>query len=130
MRAYGACIFLLSINEKDEQRVSLLASGPTQISHIASLRTVCGCVRRRTDRQIQKLFTKTYVANRVLDIQRLTDIGSWYHVYSAKNPADLISRGVLPSKLLNSDIWWHGPHWLLQEGNFTKNQLDLSSVNF
>ena len=26
------------------------------------------------------------------------------------------SRSVTPSELKNSDLWWHGPHWLFQIG--------------
>ncbi len=35
------------------------------------------------------------------------------HVRSKDNPADLASRGVLPSRLLDSSLWWSGPPWLL-----------------
>jgi hypothetical protein len=41
---------------------------------------------------------KVYVANRVAEIQRLMEIeaGTWKHVSSENNPADIISRGVYP----------------------------------
>lgn len=37
-----------------------------------------------------------FVANRVGQIQRLTSVGSWRHVSSANNPADILSRGLKP----------------------------------
>jgi hypothetical protein len=36
---------------------------------------------------------KTYVANRVAEIQRLTTNQTWRHVASRDNPVDIISRG-------------------------------------
>ncbi|CAG4940695.1 unnamed protein product [Parnassius apollo] len=42
-----------------------------------------------------------FVANRVTRIQALTDQSKWRWVPSNENPADLLSRGVLPDKLVN-----------------------------
>lgn len=56
---------------------------------------------------------KTFVNNRVAQIQRKTDSCNWYHVRSAENPADLISRGVDPRTIIESTLWWNGPSWLL-----------------
>jgi len=36
-------------------------------------------------------------------------------VPSQSNPVDLISRGVEPTTLSNSTLWWKGPQWLTQE---------------
>ncbi|GFY04806.1 uncharacterized protein TNCV_3952151 [Trichonephila clavipes] len=36
----------------------------------------------------------------------------WRHVPSNQNPADLISRGVDPDKLLNQELWWNSPEFL------------------
>ncbi|KAF2890595.1 hypothetical protein ILUMI_15578 [Ignelater luminosus] len=42
---------------------------------------------------------KTYIANRVTEIQRLSDPNDWFYVKSADNAADLISRGLSPEEL-------------------------------
>ncbi|XP_071564062.1 uncharacterized protein [Temnothorax nylanderi] len=55
---------------------------------------------------------KTFVSNRVAQIQSLTEIKDWHHVSSHDNPADVVSRGLLPEKLIESKIWWKGPDWL------------------
>lgn len=55
---------------------------------------------------------KTFVANRVTSIQDNTDIKCWRYVNTKENPADLLSRGALPSELINNDLWLHGPKWL------------------
>lgn len=56
---------------------------------------------------------KVYVGNRVAQILDLTPAGCWNHVMSEENPADCASRGDFPSKLLDHDLWWKGPPWLL-----------------
>jgi hypothetical protein len=57
---------------------------------------------------------KTFVANRVSQIQELTTECDWRHVASASNPADFISRGTTPEALKNCKLWWLGPEWLSQ----------------
>ncbi|XP_018908497.2 uncharacterized protein [Bemisia tabaci] len=55
---------------------------------------------------------KTFTANRVASIQENFPEARWGYVKSSENPADLGSRGVLASKLLENDLWWKGPPWL------------------
>ncbi|XP_056647328.1 uncharacterized protein LOC130451991 [Diorhabda sublineata] len=55
---------------------------------------------------------KTFVANRVADMQRKFKIENWQHVKSEQNAADIISMGSLPSQLLECDMWWNGPFFL------------------
>ncbi|XP_011858659.1 PREDICTED: uncharacterized protein LOC105556188 [Vollenhovia emeryi] len=55
---------------------------------------------------------KTFVANRVSKIQRLTSQVAWHHVPSDRNPADVLSRGTTTSELKNNHLWWYGPNWL------------------
>ena len=53
----------------------------------------------------------TFVSNRTAQIQELLPATNWHHVSTHNNPADLLSRGVLPDTLINSKLWWHGPDW-------------------
>ncbi|XP_066958650.1 uncharacterized protein [Macrobrachium rosenbergii] len=55
---------------------------------------------------------KTFVANRVVEIQGLTPPSCWQHCPGKDNPADLISRGVYAEQLTQSDVWLVGPSWL------------------
>ncbi|XP_062557443.1 uncharacterized protein LOC134222316 [Armigeres subalbatus] len=57
----------------------------------------------------------TFVANRVAKIQGLTGVDKWRHVPGNTNPADLISRGILPNNIRDNELWWHGPTWLKQD---------------
>jgi hypothetical protein len=58
---------------------------------------------------------KTFVGNRVAIIQEETVSATWRHVPTQSNPADLISRGVEPTTLSTSTLWWKGPPWLTQD---------------
>lgn len=60
---------------------------------------------------------KIYVANRVANIQNESNQlnTQWKWVASEHNPADLISRGTMPSELNQHTKWWHGPIWLRDE---------------
>jgi hypothetical protein len=57
---------------------------------------------------------KTFVANRVSEIQSKTNINDWRHAPTNSNPADLISRGQSPKEFLKQDLWKTGPEWLNQ----------------
>ncbi|XP_029157246.1 uncharacterized protein LOC114929752 [Nylanderia fulva] len=53
-----------------------------------------------------------FVANRVGEIQQLTAIQNWKHIRSEDNPADPLSRGIMPASLSHLQIWWTGTPWL------------------
>ncbi|GFS96917.1 amine oxidase [Nephila pilipes] len=50
----------------------------------------------------------------------------WRYCPGTQNPADNLSRGILPSKLSNLKNWWYGPDWLTQEPSLWPTE-DLSS---
>ncbi|XP_041451907.1 uncharacterized protein LOC121405322 [Drosophila obscura] len=54
----------------------------------------------------------TFVGNRVAKITRCWPSERWSLVRSEDNSADLASRGLGPTDLVGSDMWWHGPAWL------------------
>lgn len=58
---------------------------------------------------------KTFVANRVQQIQNLLPDASWRYVASQDNPADLPSRRLLLSELHSKSPWWKGPPWIVQD---------------
>lgn len=55
---------------------------------------------------------KTFVANRTSEILNLLDSSQWSYVQSKQNPADCASRGILPSELIENELWKYGPDWL------------------
>ena len=55
---------------------------------------------------------QTFVGNRVSQIQSVTSPEQWNHVDTRDNPADVLSRGISPTKLNDCELWWKGPRWL------------------
>lgn len=53
-----------------------------------------------------------FVANRVSQVQELTQNCTWRHISSGENPADLPSRGVPPHEIISCKLWWEGPTFL------------------
>lgn len=140
--AYGACIYLRSVNVKNEVTVKLLCAkskvAPLKATTIPRLELcaallsakLCKAVRQSLkynisaevhwcDSSIVLAWLRTsfqnlkvFVANRITEISELTDSSSWRHVPTAMNPADLISRGVNPAQLRSAALWWSGPSFL------------------
>lgn len=48
---------------------------------------------------------KPFVANRIGEIQMSTNPDQWRHIRSEQNPADLASRGLTASRLINETLW-------------------------
>lgn len=57
------------------------------------------------------------MSNRISEIKELTATGKWSHVLTKQNPADLVSRGVLPSVFLPNKLWTERPEWLKKNEN-------------
>ncbi|XP_039763613.1 uncharacterized protein LOC120636270 [Pararge aegeria] len=55
---------------------------------------------------------KSFVRNRVHEIQDSTKGHTWNYVPSKDNPADLLSRGLKADHISNSRLWWSGPTFL------------------
>ncbi|XP_076301998.1 uncharacterized protein LOC143220157 [Lasioglossum baleicum] len=144
-RAYGACIYIRTIGKFGSIHAHILCakSRVAPLSQITLARLeLCGAVllatlfqttRNALTHNIDKTtfwtdstivlgwlrkqpsILKTFVANRVADIQRKTDIQSWRYIRSADNPADLISRGITAAEFNNNALWRNGPEWLSKE---------------
>ncbi|CAK9809111.1 hypothetical protein ANTQUA_LOCUS5887 [Anthophora quadrimaculata] len=157
-RAYGACLYVRTIDECGDIQVQLL----TAKSKVAPLKTqsipqleLCGALlltsliataKAAWKIPIQRtiLWTdstivlhwlrtsphtlKTFVANRVSEIQTKTSIEDWRHISTSNNPADLISRGQHPMEFLQPSLWQRGPKWLSEkEDHWPKEQLPSCS---
>ena len=55
---------------------------------------------------------KTFIANRVAQINEFVPMATWQYVPSLENPADCASRGVSVSELKSHNLWWNGPPFL------------------
>jgi len=139
--AYAACIYIRSFDKKKSTMIRLLCAktrvAPIKTISIPHLE-LCGAVllirlltkivrvlphppsstHLWTDSTIVLQWIKktpstwkTFVANRVSEIQQSSSPKMWDHVNTSQNPADLASRGHLPSQL-DSPLWWNGPSFL------------------
>ncbi|GFQ78109.1 integrase_H2C2 domain-containing protein [Trichonephila clavata] len=52
---------------------------------------------------------KTFVANRVSQIEQLSKDFQWRHISSECNPADALSRGLDAKTLATCELGWSGP---------------------
>ncbi|RWR98366.1 hypothetical protein B4U79_00313, partial [Dinothrombium tinctorium] len=68
---------------------------------------------------------KPFVANRVTEIQELSNPSNWSYCEGLYNPADKLTRGMTMTQLLDEEIWWKGPNWLfLREELWPKPKYD------
>lgn len=145
MDAYGACIYLRSLSHDNNIQVSLLCSkvrvSPLKTLTIPRLE-LCGvllltklvnkvinsmdldinCIYLWCDSTVVLAWIRTcpsllqtFVSNRVSQIQDLSNEHHWRYIRSQDNPADILSRGVFPEKILSCRNWWYGPDFLSEE---------------
>ncbi|GFX06023.1 integrase catalytic domain-containing protein [Trichonephila clavipes] len=141
-KAYGSSIYLKSISALGEVKVCLVTSksrvSPLKQISIPRLE-LCGAVlaaklmekvKEALNLQITAVHfwsdstiviswihresreLKTFVANRVSKIHQLSSRDQWHHIASEQNPADVLSRGLLPEELRDDSLWWHDPELL------------------
>ncbi|KAK9723428.1 Integrase zinc binding domain [Popillia japonica] len=140
LQRYGACIYLRSVDQQHNISVNLLCSktkvAPLKPITIPKLELCAALLLSKLHDEVQRslklvksfLWTdssivlgwlktspnllKTFVCNRVAQIQELTPECTWRHVGTKCNPADLLSHGVSPDVIKNSTLWWNGPSFL------------------
>ena len=73
---------------------------------------------------------KPFVANRVGEIQSLTNPKQWRFVPTNENPADFTTRGMRVSDMVKEKKWWSGPDFLQkEESDWPVNQIDTYKVS-
>lgn len=142
LQAYGASIYLRCVTPTGKVDVNLICSktrvSPIKVVSLPRLELCAAVLATKLMTKVSKAleiqisnkyyFTdsmialhyiqsnankwQVYVANRVAQIQRNSNIQDWYHVASEQNPADIISRGAYAREFINSDLYWHGPTFL------------------
>lgn len=158
-KAYACCIYLISMDDNGSVHSHLLCAksrvAPLKSITLARLE-LCGCLLlaqllskclKTFSIKIDKIFLwtdstivlswlngeprnwKTFVSNRVAEIQRMTNIDDWHHISSGSNPADIISRGARLNELSESDLWWHGPKFLCSPSEQWPKAVDYSKLN-
>ncbi|GBN62633.1 hypothetical protein AVEN_19041-1, partial [Araneus ventricosus] len=149
-KAYAAVIYLKSINDSSisvklltsKTRVAPLKTVSIPRLELCSALLLCHLVhevRNSLKIQIDSTYAwtdsmivlswlqsessrwKTFVANRVSEIQSVLPSEVWNHIRGKENPADCASRGILPSELKSHSLWWAGPSWLCE------NNIDYSN---
>ncbi|XP_058816162.1 uncharacterized protein LOC131679450 [Topomyia yanbarensis] len=140
-RGYGCCVYVISPDDTGMLHSRLLTSksrvaplrgqtiprlelsaallGSQLMDNLQRMTEFKGPVTFWTDSTIvlhwiksQSSSWKVFVSNRAAEVQRLTKGSQWRHVPTEMNPADRISRGSLPSDLLDDKLWWHGPSFV------------------
>ncbi|KAF9810902.1 hypothetical protein SFRURICE_005328, partial [Spodoptera frugiperda] len=72
---------------------------------------------------------KTFVQNRVSQINDLTGDAIWLHIKGTDNPADIVSRGLHLIELQDNDLWWHGPAFLQRHDIEWSNNVVIDNEN-
>lgn len=142
--AYGACVYVKSVDTNGKSLIRLLCAKskvaplkPVMLPRfeLCGAVVLSGLVKKVLDSinikfdacflwadssvvlswiKMQANTLKTFVSNRVAEIQENTSFAHWRHVRSKDNPADLLSRGTEAEKIIGHNLWWQGPSWLLE----------------
>ena len=57
---------------------------------------------------------KPWVENRVNEIREIVPAECWKYCPGIENPADILSRSIMPIELTNCRLWRYGPTWLVE----------------
>ncbi|XP_055591485.1 uncharacterized protein LOC129743475 [Uranotaenia lowii] len=156
-RAYGCCVYVVSKGSDDRTHSQLLIA-QSRVAPLRNLTIprleLCAAVL--ASQMMEKLRTTTefdgptvfwsdstvvlhwirspppdwkpFVSNKIAEIQRSTKNSQWRHIRTDVNPADILSRGAWPSQILDNDLWWHGPDFLVAAPEFWPPVLPTSNL--
>lgn len=143
-KAYGACIYLRSVNKLGLVQVQLLVSknrvAPIKPTTIPRLELCAALLGTRLCTKVRESLTipiddcyfwcdstivlcwlamspnmlKSFVRHRVDEVQENTAGYTWSYVPSRDNPADLVSRGLKADLISECSLWWSGPQFLCE----------------
>ena len=71
---------------------------------------------------------KRFIANRIREIQELSNKHEWRYCPTECNPADLLTRGIKAEQFKNSAIWRQGPKWLTDHEQWPKSIVSVKTV--
>lgn len=141
--AYGAVVYARSVYEDDSVSSTIVAAksrvAPNTATSIPRLELMAAIVGVRLATRIANVLElpvgscffwsdslnvlwwirgrsrefKPFVANRVAEIQTTTRPDQWRYVPTGQNPADLLSRGMRATELIDCHTWWRGPEFFL-----------------
>nr|XP_049466703.1 uncharacterized protein LOC120961367 [Anopheles coluzzii] len=142
--AYGACVYARCENAAGDVRISLLASksrvAPLKRVTLPRLELSAAVLGAHLHHRVKEAMQivcaesffwsdstvtlkwiasppnswKTFVANRVAEVQHYSHPRQWRHVPGTSNPADLVSRGMSAAHFTQNQLWNNGPDWLVQ----------------
>ena len=152
--AYGSVAYLRSVNKSGNFHVAFLMGkghlSPKPSTTVPRLELLAAVTAVRLDRLLrrelpflinqsmfwtdsaavlQSIYNNrkrfpVFVANRLAEIERCSQVKNWRHVPSKLNPADEISRGVSPEKFSKFNIWLSGPPFLTESSENWPQQFD------
>ncbi|XP_037893969.1 uncharacterized protein LOC119640200 [Glossina fuscipes] len=129
--AYGACVYIRCINNDTKITSNLLCAkskvAPIRKFSLPRLELCAAVTMVQLVKKVQEVYDfiqfnnisedscnwSTFIANRVPIIQQVSTRSQWRHIPSNLNPADILSRGVLPAELMHSTFWFHEPNFLM-----------------
>lgn len=74
----------------------------------------------RTEHKMWSVF----VACRIKEVNSLSNFADWKFVRTDSNPADVATRGLMPSEILDHKLFFHGPEFLIS--GRTESEIDAS----
>ena len=146
MKAYGAVVYL-SFQDQVTLVMSKSRVAPTKSITLPKLELMAAVMATRlanfvassldnydlsatthlwTDSQIvlywiyKQTSSKPFIHLRVTEIIESFPPTKWSFTPTSENPADLLTRGVSTQQLITSQLWSHGPSWLISESRWPK----------